>query len=178
LSKRGPGRRRVTLVGSWLGGVALVCWGLFRTGALPAAAAARIGTGAGAAAVAFLVVTSSWPRGGRRRSFEELLKEEPAEPVARPPQLVEIELAMRLATFTSGRAAAELRLRPLVLEAARHRLRAHRGIDIAAMPAEARVVMGERLWGFLTQGAALPERDGPGLSPGEVEALVRDVCAL
>ena len=178
MSSPGAGRRRAVLVAIWLGAVALASWGLFRAGALPATAAARTGTGAGAAVVAFLVVRSSWPPDRRRESFGQLLEAAPVEPAARPPQLLEIELAMRLATFTSGRADAELRLRPLVREAARYRLRAHRGIDLTTMPAQARAAMGERLWELVGAGVPTAGRDGPGLSPGEVEALVQDVSAL
>ena len=167
----------MVLGATWLAAVALASWGLFRAGALPAAAAARIGTGAGAAVMAFLVVRSSWPANGRRGSFEQLLEAPHDEPAARPPQLVEIELAMRLSTFTSGRADAELRLRPVVAEAARYRLRA-RGIDPTTMPAQARAAMGERLWEFVAAGAAPGGRDGPGLSAEEVQALVQDMSAL
>jgi hypothetical protein len=119
--------------------------------------------GIGIAACVALLPDTRWTRGRRRRV---------APAPARPDQLVALE---RLVS-TAGTSAVQVHayLRPLLVEIASRRL-ATRGQTLERMPEPVAVeLLGVRLWDVVRPERPFPkDRDGPGVTPQELQAMLK-----
>jgi hypothetical protein len=101
----------------------------------------------------------------------------PAPAPARPAPLLELE---RLAvTAGSSAVQAHAYLRPRLIEIASNRLAA-RGQTLERMPdAVGRELLGDRLWELVRPGRPFPaDRQGPGVRPPELEAMIETLERL
>lgn len=89
----------------------------------------------------------------------------------RPAELVRVERDLTLGLTSAG--GADLRLLPLLREAAAARLLARRGIELDRRPELARAALGDEAWELLRPDRPLAsDRNGPGLREAQVRAVV------
>jgi hypothetical protein len=108
------------------------------------------------------------PRGAS--AFERALRRRRPR-ATRPDELTRLENQVRLATVTA--LDAHRRLRPLLREAAAHRLRVRHGIDLDGEPARARALLGDEVWELVRPGVRPPaDRKARGVSPARLARVL------
>lgn len=98
--------------------------------------------------------------------------DDPLDPLPeRPAELARLEREVYLSLASSF--YLHHRLRPLLREAAAHRLLLRRGVDAAARPDAAEAILGDTAWAWLRADRPEPkDRWAPGPQIGELRALV------
>ncbi|HEY4376718.1 MAG TPA: hypothetical protein VGM93_06150 [Acidimicrobiales bacterium] len=110
-------------------------------------------------------------RRGRGSVFEQEALGRRPTPVARPPELEELERTVGFATEAAG--DVHRRLRPVLRSLAAHQLRRRRGIDLEADPDAARRLLGAELYDLVRADRPAPvDRRAPGIAADHLAELV------
>ncbi|MGH9106262.1 MAG: hypothetical protein ACRDZX_10575 [Acidimicrobiales bacterium] len=154
-------------------------WALYYFGVAREALALRVGAGLFTVVVLVALLPLLWRQRPHGSLLEEALRSRQPSPPARPASLRQLEFALRLACFRSGRWDVHFRLRPVLRQLAAHRLRSRRLVELDGDLAAARRLLGEDLWQLVRADRAEPARaKGRGLRPAELSALVERLESL
>jgi hypothetical protein len=149
------------------------CWALAASGALSGGVSARLGAGLGVGMTLALTLPLVWPARQAHGAFEALLVAPRVAPPEQPGSLREVELAVAAASGARGGYSFYYRLRPLLVEVVRHRLRLGYDIDFDAAPERARALLGDALWDLVDPDLPPPSgRSGLGLPASRLRAAL------
>lgn len=173
-----PRRTAVLIVGIIVSGAG--SWALYRAGALKGGVAVRLGAGLCVGLVLLVVLPVLWPPRTNGVNFDRAVRPSPAEAGERPAMLHETEFVVSLATSAKGGGYdLHYRLRPLLVDLARHRLYSHRLVDLDGPEDEVRAALGDDLWEIVRPGRPAPsDRSSPGVTPVQLASIVRQLESL
>lgn len=132
--------------------------------------ALRVWTVAAGAVLAAALVGAAGDRYERAPVARLFARRRRLEEDERPPSLAEVERALEFSTWSAGE--VDRRLRPLLREVARHRLRTRHGLDLDADQAAVQSRLGPQLYALTRPAPAHSPLREPGLPVATLRAAV------